>query len=176
MGLFLSEHIKMQRLTIFSSPVGSAGKDLRDGWKININTLPHFMQRKKKGRKKWRQMEVKRRRRGRWGVEDGGSRRGAEVLPGWQEEKDEVGRASGASVIWGSGWLTVQSYTHLRTYPCSIYGLKRTTSAHRSAVGGLSSRCFRARASHVFSSYPGTATQMDIMWKMKRERARESSK
>lgn len=84
-----------------------------------------------------------------------------------------MGRASGASVIWGSGWLTVQSYTHLHTYPCSIYGLKRTTSAHRSAVGGLSSRCFRARASHVFSSYPGTATQMDIMWKMKRERARE---
>lgn len=132
---------------------------------------PSVYAKEKKGRKKWRQMEVKRRRRGRWGVEDGGSRRGAEVLPGWQEEKDEVGRASGASVIWGSGWLTVQSYTHLHTYPCSIYGLKRTTSAHRSAVGGLSSRCFRARASPVFSSYPGTATQMDIMWKMKRERA-----
>lgn len=33
MGLFLSERLKMQRLTIFSSPVGSAGKDLRDGGK-----------------------------------------------------------------------------------------------------------------------------------------------
>lgn len=86
-----------------------------------------------------------------------GKKAGSGGVAGVTREKDEVGRASGASVICFSGWLTGQSHTHSHT--CIVL-LNPRPPAHNQcsqvrsqwpARGGQSARCFGATVSHVFS-------------------------
>lgn len=88
-----------------------------------------------------------------------GKQAGSGGVAGVTGEKDEVGRASGASVICFSGCLTGKSHTHAGAHTCIVllnpwppaYNQCSQVHSQWPARGGQSARCFGATASHVFS-------------------------
>lgn len=77
-------------------------------------------------------------RRGRMMSEGRGKQAGSGGVAGVTEEKDEVGRAGGATVIWVSGCMTGHTHaqTHRRPYSCSVASTIQPMYASPQSVTG----------------------------------------